>query len=141
MGYLPPCNHNCSSAVVRAVKMREVQMRFARFFVLRVLLISPTAWPAAAHSFPAMSVQHLLADKKTRRGDMGGGNDSEKRTATADSHGDEESRSADAARAEVRKQSAIRNHKSGGALRRSRRSGPLGFLPLNHFHRPPLTPP
>jgi len=116
-------------------------MRFARFFVLRVLLISPAAWPAAAHSFPAVSVQHLLADKETRRGDVGGGNDSEKRTATADSHGDEESRSADAARAEVRKQSAIRNHKSGIALRRSRRSGPLRLLTLNHFHKASLTSP
>ena len=38
-----------------------------------------------------------------RGGDLGGGNDSEKRTATADSHGVEESRSADAARAEVKK--------------------------------------
>lgn len=38
-------------------------MRFARFFVLGVLLISPAAWPAAAYSFPAVSVQHLLADK------------------------------------------------------------------------------
>jgi len=38
-------------------------MSFGRFFVLRVLLISPAAWPAAAHSFPAVSVQHLLADK------------------------------------------------------------------------------
>ena len=38
-------------------------MKFARFFVVAVLLIACNAWPAVAYSFPAFSVQHLFADK------------------------------------------------------------------------------
>lgn len=38
-------------------------MKFQRFIVVAVLLIAPNAWPAVAYSFPAISVQHLLADK------------------------------------------------------------------------------
>jgi hypothetical protein len=38
-------------------------MKLARFFVVAVLLIAPNAWPAVAYSFPAISVQHLFADK------------------------------------------------------------------------------
>lgn len=38
-------------------------MRFARFCVLAGFLTSPAARPAAAYSFPAVSVQHLLTDK------------------------------------------------------------------------------
>lgn len=38
-------------------------MKFQRSFVVAVLLIATNAWPAVAYSFPAISVQHLLADK------------------------------------------------------------------------------
>ena len=38
-------------------------MNFARFFVLGILLITSTAWPVAAYSDPAVSLQHLLTDE------------------------------------------------------------------------------
>lgn len=38
-------------------------MNFARCFVLAVLPMASIAWPAAAYSDPAVSLQHLLSDK------------------------------------------------------------------------------
>jgi hypothetical protein len=43
--------------------MKEARMKSVRWFALGVLSIASLTWPAAGYANPAISLQHLLADK------------------------------------------------------------------------------